>query len=273
MSRFVSVLLLSACLMSATAPSAWAQYDNDNGGGEVSNAARMDVRIAQLEEQIRRMEGAIEQISYQNKQLKAQLDKANADMQYRLQALESHQGSAPAAPAPAPAANNASSPDAGGDTMQPVQPEGGEASSETPPSAPVASAPVQQFASSRDHYNHAFRLMQQAQYAEAGSSFVSFTHRYPHDPLIGNAFYWLGETYYVRKDYTQAADNFRQGYEAMPQGPKAADNLLKLAMSLDALKKDREACVVLKQVVTKYGSGATTIKQRAEQEINRIGCN
>jgi tol-pal system protein YbgF len=214
----------------------------------------MDVRIAQLEEQMRRMEGTIEQLSYQNKQLKAQLDKAVADTQYRLQALEAKQPATPSvAAAPAQAA-----PPAG--------------ATENPAEAPVATEPAQHFDSSRDHYNFAFHLMNQAKYAEAGDSFADFTRQYPHDPLIGNAFYWLGETYYVRKDYLRAADNFRQGYEAMPSGPKGADNLLKLAMSLEALKKDKEACIVLKQVTLKY-DGTGSIKPRAEQEINRIGCN
>jgi tol-pal system protein YbgF len=260
--RFPALILSCAVMALAAPPAAFAQDDENT---EVSNTARMDVRISQLEEQMRRMEGTIEQLSYENKQLKAQLDKANADTQYRLQKLETAQ--APAAGAAQPPA--ASPPDSS--QMQPVQPANGNDAPDTGNAAPPSQS--EQFANSRDHYNHAFRLMQQAQYAAAGNSFASFTHKYPHDPLIGNAFYWLGETYYVRRDYPMAADNFRQGYEAMPSGPKAADNLLKLAMSLDAMKKDTEACVVLRQVVSRFGSSASSVRPRAEQEINRIGCN
>jgi tol-pal system protein YbgF len=266
MFRPLTGLAFTALLASALSLPAQAQYsDSSDTPPEVSNTARMDVRISQLEEQMRRMEGTIEQLSFENKQLKGQLDKSAADTQYRLQALEKQAASAqqPAAPAPAagqPPADNA-------DQMQPVQPAPGAENR-----VDTASPASPQFASARDHYNYAFRLMNQAKYAEAGSSFAAFTHQYPHDPLIGNAFYWLGETYYVRRDYVRAADNFRQGYEAMPSGPKAADNLLKLAMSLEALKKDKEACVVLRQVASKY-DGAGSVKPRAEQEMNRIGCN
>jgi tol-pal system protein YbgF len=170
----------------------------------------------------------------------------------------------------AASAPTAQPPADGGDPMQAVEPE---LSPADPVDPAAVKASTENFASSRDHYNYAFRLMNQAKYAEAGASFAAFTKKYPHDPLVGNAFYWLGETYYVRRDYVQAADNFRQGYEAMPSGPKGADNLLKLAMSLEALKKDKEACVVLHQVATKYGNNSGSVKSRAEQEINRIGCN
>lgn len=260
MSRSLAPLLLGVCIVSATMMPVYAQDTDDS---ELPNTARIDVRITQLEEQMRRMEGTIEQLSYQNKQLKAELDKANSDTQYRLQILESKQNAAAAAPAPAAASIPS-------DQMQPVQPA---AAPEAPQPVPVntGTAATPKFTSAHDHYNYAFRLMNQAKYAEAGSSFAAFTQQYPHDPLIGNAFYWLGETYYVRKDYVQAADNFRQGYESMPSGPKGGDNLLKLAMSLEALKKDKEACIVLHQVVSKYDTGS--IKSRAEQEINRVGCN
>ena len=96
--------------------------------------------------------------------------------------------------------------------------------------------------------------------------------QYPKDPLAGNAFYWLGETFYVRRDYVKAADSFRQGFEALPSGPKAPDNLLKLSMSLNALKRDKEACVVLKQLVSKFGKTSAATKDKAQAEISRIGC-
>jgi len=256
-------LLVAGLLVTASMP-AFAQY-NDNADTPTDSGngtARLDVRLSQLEEQMRRMEGTIEQLSYQNKQLKEQMDKQNGDNDFRFKALEKQLASG-AAPAQQPALNG-QPPAENGDQMQPVQP------------APDAENPQAdsgpQFASAKDHYYYAFRLMNQAKYAEAGASFTSFTQQYPHDPLIGNAFYWLGETYYVQHQYLRAADDFRQGYEAMPSGPKAADNLLRLAMSLEALKKDKEACVVLHQVATKYDNMGS-VRPQAEREMNRIGCN
>ncbi len=124
----------------------------------------------------------------------------------------------------------------------------------------------------REHYNYAFRLLNQTQYEEAAAAFAAFTKKYPKDPLVGNAFYWSGETFYIRRDYVKAADNFRQGFEALPDGPKAADNLLKLSMSLDALNRDKEACVVLAQITTKFKKSSSSVTDKADQEQKRIGC-
>ncbi len=274
---FAAMLVLSTSL---SAP-ALAQYEYDDEsstaqyerpvtrtpvGGNASTA-RLQVRINELEEQVRRLQGSLEQASFGNKQLKTQMEKMKTDMEFRLSALEKG--------APATGAATASATDQPQNLAATAAPVNSGAISEEP-EEPVkqqeSKAPVPKFDSSSEHYSYAFKLMNQAKYAEAGNAFDAFTSRYSKDPLIGNAYYWLGETYYVRKDYVKAADSFRQGFESMPTGPKAGDNLLKLAMALGATGKEKESCVVLKQVVTKFGKTSGTIKSRAEQEMNRLDC-
>ncbi len=274
MLRYPAFHLLAALMFSAAATAAWAQYGDNQDSGDTagdSNTARLQVELTQLEEQIRKLQGRIEEVSFENKQLKAELDKSNGDMQFRLGVLEKKQATAVASAAPAP--NDSSQ-------LKPVEPATqAQDSNDIPTSADAtaaaapAAAPLPKFANPREHYNYAFKLLNQAKYTEAGDAFAAFTQKYPKDALIGNAYYWLGETYYVRHDYVKSADDFRLGYESLPTGPKAADNLLKLAMSLDALNKDKESCIVLKQVVAKFGSVSSSAKSRAEQEMNRIGCN
>jgi tol-pal system protein YbgF len=271
MKSFCRTILVSVSLL-AFAGVASAQYDD---APETTNDASLGVRISQLQEQIRALEGKVEQVSYENKQLKTQLEKSNGDIQYRLGALEKSHTTTPVAEAPVsstapvqPQDNGQDAPDTS--QLQPVE------QAESIPGntdAPKTPLPSKTYANARDLYTHALGLVNHANYAEGGAEFTSFTQRYPHDPLIGNAYYWLGETQYVRRDYTTAANSFRLGYESMPTGPKASENLLKLAMSLDAMNKDKEACVVLKQVIVKFGSSSSSVKQRSESEINRIGCN
>jgi tol-pal system protein YbgF len=276
--RLVSLLFLAS--VCAVPFALQAQYPSDSSPDSPESAqataARLQVKIGELEDEIRKLRGSVEQLSYENQQLKAQMQKNNADVSYRLDALEKKQAVA-AAPAPAPAVQQQAenTPDSG--QLQPVEePADRDSGDDTNANAPATIAPVAsipKFATPRDHYNYAFKLLNQAKYPEAGAAFSAFTKQYPKDPLVGNAWYWLGETYYVQRDYVRAADDFRQGYEAMPTGPKAGDNLLKLAMSLNAVKKDKEACIILKQVVTKFGSSSSSMRLRAEQEINTIGCN
>jgi tol-pal system protein YbgF len=270
---FLTVFLLLARAASA-------QDDaGETGAADMAPAARLEVRISQLEEEIRRLRGMVEQNGYQTQQLKTQLDKNAGDVNYRLDALEKKPmvGTAQAAAQSAPEAGadeevfrdpREKKSAASRQKQDGTIPEDLDAQQE----APAEEATPKHFKTPREQYNDAFNLLNHAKYAEAGAAFTDFTHAHPNDPLIGNAYYWLGETYYVRKNYLKAGDNFRQGYESLPTGPKAADNLLKLAMSLSALNKTHEACVVLRQIGKKYGETAPNTAARASQEANRVGC-
>ena len=90
--------------------------------------------------------------------------------------------------------------------------------------------------------------------------------------LAGNAVYWLGETYYVRKDYARAATYFLDGFQKYPQSRKGPDNLLKLGMTLGELNHKAEACQALNQVAKKYPKAPEKVMQRASAEIKRLSC-
>lgn len=220
------------------------------------NPAQIEVKLSGIEDELRRLRGKNEENEFQIKKLTETIDKLQRDVDMRFNDLGK-----PAAVqdtlAGKPALADKSKPEAKG-----------EARDET--KAVIAAA--SEFATPRDLYNHAFRLLNQTKYEEAAKAFEDFTRAYPKDPLVGNAYYWTGETYYIRRDYVTAADNFRQGFEALPAGPKAPDNLLKLAMSLDALGRGKEACVVLQQITTKFKKGSTSIIGKAEAEQKRINC-
>lgn len=240
-------------------------------GAPIANAAQLEVRLSGLEDQIRELRGSIEQTQNDVRKVAENFDRFQKDTEFRLNQ------SAGAAPAPA-AANSAATQNLAAKPAAPAA-----AAAPAPTATPTAAAadtdtkkpaPLKtNFPTPRDHYNYAFRLLNQTQYEQAAAAFDDFTNKYPKDPLVGNAYYWDGETYYIRRDYTSAADYFRLGYEAMPEGPKAADNLYKLALSLNALDRGKEACVVLQQVVAKFKKTSTNIAGKAEQEIKNSGCS
>lgn len=237
------------------------------------NPAQMEVRLSAMEDEIRALRGKLEESENQNRKLTESFERLQKDTDFRFNQLSSSAPAAPASPAAEPApVKSEEKPVAA--KSQPETPKGPTTAGDGVLRAPDAETKEDktEFATPREHYNYAFRLLNQTQYKEAAASFDSFTKKYPKDPLVGNAYYWAGETYYIRHDYTNAADSFRQGFESLPDGPKAADNLLKLAMSLSALKRDKEACVVLTQITTKFKKNSTSVTQKADQEIKRIGC-
>ena len=126
--------------------------------------------------------------------------------------------------------------------------------------------------SASDQYNFAFGLLKQADYSAAEEALKSFIRRHPDDPLAGSAQYWLGETYYARSNYAEAATAFAEGYKRYPKGSKAADNLLKLGMSLARANQKPEACVALAKLDHDFPNPGNTIKERVKDEKKKAGC-
>src|SRR5262249_27511907 len=99
-----------------------------------------------------------------------------------------------------------------------------------------------------EQYQYAFDLLRQTKYDEAEKALHTFVDEYPENPLAGNASYWLGETYFVRQDYNNAALTFAQGFQKYPKSGKAPDTLLKLGISLAALGETADACKALREL-------------------------
>ena len=72
-----------------------------------------------------------------------------------------------------------------------------------------------------ESYDEAYHLLARAEYSKAEQALRLFIKTYPDHQLTGNAFYWLGETFYVRNHYKRAAIAFARGYKSFPSGAKA----------------------------------------------------
>ena len=85
----------------------------------------------------------------------------------------------------------------------------------------AVAAPVQPGLSDQAAYNHAFDALKNSDYTGAIAQFKDFLRHYPQSALADNAQYWLGEGYYVTRDYDDAAIAFRavvRAVSAVPQG-------------------------------------------------------
>ena len=114
--------------------------------------------------------------------------------------------------------------------------------------------------------------MRQARYDRAAEAFQEFLRRHPKGRFAGNAYYWLGETYYAQQNYRLAAIRFADGFKKFPKHPKAPDNLLKLGMSMAHLKKTKEACASWAELKRRYPSAPGYVKRKAAQERKKLGC-
>ena len=123
-------------------------------------------------------------------------------------------------------------------------------------------------------------LLKKRDYVSAEKLLRSFVAQYPEHSLTGNAYYWLGETYYVRNNYGAAAKAFLQGYTEFPEGVKAPDNLLKLGLSLKAAGIESgdnsytgEACKVFGKLLNNQPDAPAVIVTRVKQEWAKAACS
>jgi tol-pal system protein YbgF len=238
------------------------------GPPDGQSALSDDVRIGQLEDEVRTLTGQIQEVNYSLDQLKRRLDTLSSDVDQRFATLE-HGGPSLAGPAiggpgtpPPPAAS--ATPGVLGTLGTPAAKPGSEQTATAPATLPSGTA--------QEQYNYAFGLLRQANYPAAEEALKAFVKAYPKDPLAGNAQYWLGETYYVRKDYENAATAFAVGYQRYPKSGKAADNLLKLGMSLGNLGKKGNACSAFARLDRDFPTAPANVKEREASERQQLGC-
>jgi tol-pal system protein YbgF len=257
-----------------------------------SSSTYNETRITALEEQLRAMNGRLEQAEFAVRRLDQTVQRMQSDNDARLTKLESAQQTPVAVPPPVaqplvvipqpttpstppPASTSSAAPvvDPNG-TLGAIKLQNGKITGavNNPQSSPLPTAPPDYGLTPEEQYERAFGLLRQANYADAETAFKSFIDKNPKDKLIDNAKYWYGETLYVRARFDDAAVAFADAYQQNPRGTKAPDSLLKLAMSLAALNKTPDACVTLNELKTKYPSATATIKARAEDERTRLKC-
>lgn len=121
-------------------------------------------------------------------------------------------------------------------------------------------------------YNQGYGDLLRRDYASAEISFRKLVSRFPNDALAGKAQYWLGETYYVRGQFKDAAEAFLKGYNQYQSGEKAPDSLLKLGMALAELGQKDAACSTFNELGAKYPGADAQLQGQAKAERRRAGC-
>jgi tol-pal system protein YbgF len=190
-------------------------------------------------------------LQYRNQQLQQQMEKMQADYEYRLDTLEKGGKGGPRPPPP-----------------------GGQAALSPPPSGPgpVPTPSPPAGANGDQLYNEAFKKLQDGDYAGAEKGFKAFLQANPRHQLAGNAQYWLGETYYARRDYPNAMTAFAEGYKSYKSSPKGPDNLLKLGVTLAQMGRKSDACAMFAKFNQDYPRATDLQRRRVDQERQKNGC-
>ena len=101
-------------------------------------------------------------------------------------------------------------------------------------------------------YAAALTTFRGREHGQAVLDFLDFLARYRHHPLAPNAQYWIGEAYYVQRDYRQAIVEFQKVLEFGVSNSKVPDALLKVGLCYRNLRDPVRFQQVLGRVIKDY---------------------
>ncbi len=260
----------------------------DNGG-----AVGLVNQISALQSQVQSLQGQVEELKHALDESKQRSKDQYIDLDSRIGRLEGHGGgSAPPAVAArdVPQSNQPPDVDLGGQARNLPPPRASEingdnvgdltaedraAGVQAPanaddlnPRAARDNAAAANPAAETAAYNEAFAALKDGRYAESARAFQAFIDQYPNSELTGNAYYWLGESYYVTQNYTIAEQSFQTLLKRYPDSQKAPDALLKVGYSQYELKQWDAAEATLNQVVQTYPD--TTVARLAQGRLRAL---
>jgi tol-pal system protein YbgF len=117
-----------------------------------------------------------------------------------------------------------------------------------------------------DLYKDAYETYQKGNFEGARRKFEAFLKQYPNTELSDNAQFWIGETYYGKKDYEKAILEYEKAIAKYPEGDKVPAALLKQALAFLELGDKTNGRNLLKRVIERYphSEQADMAKKRLE---------
>ncbi|HSB06621.1 MAG TPA: tol-pal system protein YbgF [Thermodesulfobacteriota bacterium] len=115
-------------------------------------------------------------------------------------------------------------------------------------------------------YNDAYQAYQKGEMEGARRKFEAFLKQYPNTSFSDNAQFWIGETYYAKKDYEKAILEYEKVMVKYPEGDKVPAALLKQGLAFLELGDKANARNLLRRVMDRYPQSeqAEIAKKRLE---------
>ena len=198
--------------------------------------ATLVAKVDQMDERANNTQGTLEQTNYRLDKLSQQVTQSQHDID-ELKAAVAHQ---PAAAVSAPA----------GGAVGPVVPTATAAQPQPPMSEINVPAPSSE--NPMEVYQAAYRDYQRGNWDLALAGFRDFLQKYPDSELTPNAEYWIGESLYSQKKYSEAIDQFNRVVDKYPKSDKAPGALLKKGYGYLAMNDRPRAIVQFQYVVHEY---------------------
>ena len=157
------------------------------------------------------------------------------------------------------------------DAPYPLGPRPGGATPRYTPTT-TASVPIVPSGSAKEVYESGLGALDRGEFEQAEVSFREFLRGHPKDRLVPDATFGLGESFFSRRKYTEAAEQYLNLTTKYGQSTRAPEGMLKLGMSLRALGSAQEACATLGEVLRRYPNANGSVKAAVARERSRAKC-
>ena len=114
--------------------------------------------------------------------------------------------------------------------------------------------------------------LRQGDFSGSQSAFQQYLDLNPDATDRGDVYFWLGETYYAKAGYADAADAYIASMRAAPKGAYAPEAMVRLAGTARALGNTPMACQTLASFPTQYPNASPDVREKARSESARSGC-
>jgi TolA-binding protein len=227
-------------------------------GSGNDTVAQLLVRVTELEEQVRTLQGKINELSNQQQHDRDDLNKKIDDLAFKTGhgATGAPADGAPAADAAAPPVSGI-----GPDRQAP-------GADPAPPPPPVTKPPPHRTAEQSLKAGNA--ALARRDYAAATAS-ANEVLAGPASPQAWEARYLLARAELGQHEFKESAANFARIYKAFPKSVRGGEALLGVADALIAMDKLPPACNAIAQVTATFPHEAT-LKARAAADRKRAKC-
>lgn len=260
-------------------------------------------RINSLEQQIRTLTGQVEELQFQNRQLRQEMATLREDMLSAMSApsfapddaLAENQGARGAADlrpgagrdfAPAPGDEDYAIVDENDPFAEqrraavrplgdPGGPVGGVANSASRPASGGARLDMEYEATGADPdllFARGRTRLVEGNFDDALDSFAEFLDVAPDDPRAGEAWFWSGKIYRGENQPVEAADALLKSLQLDDDGIYAAEATVDLGAALTEMGERDQGCRLLASVAQRYPDMDPADRARATREARTAGC-
>ncbi len=242
--------------------------------------------VEELKAEVRELRGQLEQQQYSLSQMSDRQRELYLDVDRRLQRVETAgvaagsavAGTVTTGPGTAPSTTVGSAPvspvtgsvgsvsgaASGGTAAVGVAAAGTSTQASSPQPVATSVDPVKE----QQAYQTAFNLLKAGRYDQAAKSFQQFLVDYPSSKFADNAQYWLGESYYVTRNFDGAMREFEKLVKQHPDSQKLTHALLKVGYIHDELGQKDKAREVLTDLTKNYPN--STAAGLASKRLERM---